>query len=363
MSTTFPAQPEQLTDAWLTATLRASGAIGPSSTVTSCTITPVGAGIGLLGLVMRLHLTYADGPGPASLVVKFAHPVEANRAIAMNTRMYEREVTFFNEIAASVDVPKPVCHFAAVDTVTGENIVLLEDLGHYRVGDQVDGVALEEARQIIDAIVPLHAAFWGRTDDPLLDDAMRVDSSYVERFMPSVLGTWERGVELFAHVIAPEVLPDVPRYVAAMRGLHALMGRRTQTVVHGDVRLDNVMFGQQPDHHPVMLIDWQAIMVSNPVHDLSYLLTQSMPTDLRRAHEAELIARYHERLLEHGVTDYTLEQCTDDYDVGALYLFSYPLIIGGVCDVEQPRGIQLAEAVLSRSSQAIADRGLLRLID
>ena len=364
MTKSYPVQPEELTNEWLTTALTEAGALTPGRSVTNFEVTNVGAGIGLLGLVVRVSIGYdGDGPapGPESIVVKFATPVEANRAVAMNTRMYEREVTFFNSVAPSVGVPMPVCYFAAVDTTTGENIVALEDLKAYRCGDQVDGVGVDEAKLIIDAIAPLHAAFWGRTDQPLLDNAMRVDSSYAEAFPPSLDMTWENCVKLFPHAIAADVLPEVSRYVEGLRGVMKLMGQRTQTFVHGDVRLDNVMFGTG-EQHPVMLVDWQAVMVSNPAHDLSYMLSQSLDVEVRRAHEAELVEYYHAALLRNGVTDYSLEQCYDDYDVGVLFLFSYPLIIGGFCDMS-PRAVQLAEAVLERSSATVSDRNLLRLLD
>ena len=364
MTKSYPVQPEELTNEWLTTTLTEAGALTPGRSVTDFSVTNVGAGIGLLGLVVRVSLSYdgdAPAPGPESIVVKFATPVEANRAVAMNTRMYEREVTFFNNVAPAVDVPMPVCYFAAVDTTTGDNIVALEDLKAYRCGDQVDGVGVDEAKLIIDAITPLHAAFWGRTDQPLLDKAMRIDTSYVEAFPPSLDMTWENCVKLFPHAIAADVLPEVSRYVAGLRGVMKLMGQRTQTFVHGDVRLDNVMFGTG-DQHPVMLVDWQAVMVSNPAHDLSYMLSQSLDVEVRRAHEAELVEYYHAALLRNGVTDYSLEQCYDDYDVGVLFLLSYPLIIGGFCDMT-PRAVQLAEAVLERSSATVSDRNLLRLLD
>lgn len=365
MATTYPAQPEQLTNQWLTNALTDAGALTPGRSVTDFSVTNVGAGIGLLGLVVRANLTYDEGdpaPGPDSIVIKFATPVEANRAVAMNTRMYEREVTFFNTVAPSVAVPMPQCYYAAVDTTTGDNIVALEDLKAYRAGDQVEGVSVDGAKLIIDAIAPLHAAFWGKTDQPLLDNAMRIDTSYVESFPPSLDMTWENCVKLFPHAIAADVLPEVGRYVKRLRDVMTMMGQRTQTFIHGDVRLDNVMFGSGPDQHPVMLVDWQAVMVSNPGHDLSYMLTQSLDVDVRRAHESELVEYYHSALLRHGVTDYTLEQCFDDYDVGALFLFSYPLIIGGFCDMT-PRAVQLAEAILHRSSTAVSDRRLLRLLD
>ena len=359
-SAVFPAHPDQLSAPWLTTMLRESGALDGDRRVGAFDVSPVGSGTGLLGMVVRLELTYEGGPPggePASLVVKFAHPNAENRAIAMNTRMYEREVSFFHRIAGAIDVPKPFCHFAAVDSATGENIVVLEDLRAYRCGDQVAGVSPTEARAIVDALVPLHAAYWGRTDGELLADAMRIDTSYAESFPPSLYGTWQRGVELFADDIHADVLADVERYVQNLPYLHRLMGERTQTVVHGDVRLDNVMFAEQHGQHPVVLLDWQAIMVSNPLHDLAYLASQSLEVDDRRAHEHDLIAHYRAALGERGI-DVSLADCVESYDIAALFLFSYPLIIGGFCDTSDERGVALARAVLRRSSATVADRNL-----
>jgi hypothetical protein len=152
-------QPEQLTAQWLTTALADSGALSPGRKVTDFSVADVGAIAGLLGIVMRVHLSYdSDGPlpGPESIVVKFATSVEANRAIAMNTRMYEREVDFFNNVAPSIAVPMSQCFYAAVNPVAGENIVALEDLRGYRAGDQVDGVGRDGAKLIIDAMIPLY---------------------------------------------------------------------------------------------------------------------------------------------------------------------------------------------------------------
>ena len=187
---------------------------------------------------------------------------------------------------------------------------------------------------------------------------MRVDGEYVGGLSPGVEGTWERCVEQFGSCITPDVLAALDRYIAVIRPFHPVMGRRTQTLVHGDVRLDNVLFGHD-DQHPVVLIDWQAVMISNPLQDLSYLLSQNLTVADRRAHEDELVRYYYDKVCSLGVADYTLEQCWDDYDVGVLYLLSYPLIIGGAFDPANDRGKQLAEEMLRRSSQTVTDRGLL----
>ena len=80
MAATYPVQPEQLTNEWLTAALTDAGALTPGRSVTDFSVTNVGDGLGLLGLVMRADITYdvaSPVPGPDSIVIKFATPVEA----------------------------------------------------------------------------------------------------------------------------------------------------------------------------------------------------------------------------------------------------------------------------------------------
>lgn len=362
----FPTHPDELTVDWLSAILHRDGHLAPGRVVTGFEATTIGEGVSLLGLVQRVSLTYSDGEGPAgppSVVIKFAHPLEANRAIAMNTRMYEREIDFFENIAPHVDMTLTSYFHGAIDTDTGMNVVVIEDLHSYRAGDQVEGIGPDEAKLIIDSFAPLNAAFWGRCDQPLLDTCMRIDSSYVEPFLPGVFGTWERCRELFPDCITDDVMAALPVYIDALRDLHRLMGERTQTLVHGDVRLDNVMFGADPHHDPVVLIDWQAVMVSNPMQDVAYMLSQSMDTDLRRRHEDELIAYYRDKVTELGVDGYTIEQATADYDIAALWIMAYPLIIGGAFDPANERGRTLAEKILQRSTQTVTDRGLLSILE
>jgi Ecdysteroid kinase-like family len=365
----FPAHPPELEINWLTNMMQNASILGTGRHVTGFTTTRIGDGVALLGDVVRLEFTYDDddglgdgGAGPDSLVFKFAHELEANRAIANNTRMYEREVTFFNDMASSINVPMPACYYANIDPETTENIVVLEDLRDYRPADQVVGVTAAEAKLIIDAFAPLQAKFWNNVEQDVLKTAMRIDTEYVTAFAPTINFTWEQGVAAFGYCIPDDIRPDIPRYVAAIPEILRMNGQRTQSVVHGDVRLDNVMIGKNADQHPVMLIDWQNVMISNPAQDLAYLLTQNMTIEERRAHEDDLVEHYCRRLQEHGVTGYSVEQCWKDHDVAALFLFAYPIVIAGIYDGSTERGRLLAEGVLTRCAQAVSDRKLFDLL-
>ena len=124
---TFPVLPEQLTNEWFTSMLRDAKKLGGDNTVTGFDVSYIGDGVGLLGMVIRVKLSYSDAAnaGPASVVIKFAHPVPENRAIAANLNMYEREVIFFNEVSSQVATPQPDCYFAAMNYELSCNVVVL----------------------------------------------------------------------------------------------------------------------------------------------------------------------------------------------------------------------------------------------
>jgi hypothetical protein len=359
----FPVHPSELTPAWLTGQLRDAGAITTSS-VTGLTTSPVGEGIGMLGILVRAVLEYDDPErgAPASLVAKFATPIVGNRAVAMDYLLYEREVRFYKQLASTAKAASPRCFGAEIDTATGDFVLLLEDLSGYRVGDQVIGCSAEEAKQIIDAVVPLHVAYWGKTDLAELDIAPQISGKQQSDGITGGCQVgWDPAMELFGDVIAPEIKAARDRFLAAVPELHLMMGQRTQTLVHCDVRLDNLMFGVEPDHHRVLLLDW-SIAKSTGLQDLAYLTSQNVTIAERRAHESELVEHYQRRLVELGVTTQSIEQTWADYKVAMLYLFCFAIVIGGTLDPSNDRGRAFMRSLLERSSAALMDHDLLSLL-
>lgn len=360
----FPVRPEQLTVGWLEGLIRAGGDLAAGERLVSFEVKPVGEVIGVLGEVVRVFLTYStSGAGPATLVIKFAHKNTENRQIANNTKMYEREVRFFNEIAHEVQMPRTKCYFAQMDPVTGGNAVVIEDLVGYDVGDQVKGVTLEQVKMVIDAISPLHARFYDNWREKF-GHMMTFDSDeYIEGFSPGFFGTWEQAIKNFPECFPQELLDALPRYVAGFKKIMKEMGNRRMTFIHGDVKMDNAMFGNgRPGSLPVIMIDWQNVMVSNPLQDLAWLAASSLEVDVRRAIEDEYLEYYHRKMAEHGVRDYTIEQIHDDYDIGLLFIMSFNILIAGAFVPSSERDRRMAIVGLERAIAAVIDRGLLTRI-
>ncbi len=339
----FPTCPDQLSAAWL------SQALGVA--VSGFVVEPMGVGSGIIGLVTRLHLSSAGGP--SSIIAKFPSPAAENRAVAQTYDMYGREVSFYRSVARDVSLRVPACYFADIDRETGDFLLLLEDLQDMRVGDQVAGCSASEAERVIRGIAKLHARTWATNDSSTLichDNPAQRDG------MISGFGMgWPVVRERFADLIPAAgdrlqcAMPEaVPRLLAAMC-------RPPMCVVHADVRLDNVMFGDGD----IALVDWQSVCLSAPEQDLAYFVTQSLSDRVRNAHD--WVALYHRALLDEGV-DYSLTQCRRRYRISALYLLCYAVIIAGTLDTGNERGRILARTLLGNSLRSLTELDAFALL-
>ena len=88
------------------------------------------------------------------------------------------------------------------------------------------------------------------------------------------------------------------------------------TVVHGDYRLDNLLFGGSGGGVPIAVVDWQTCAHGPALSDVAYFVGAGLLADERRAHEQDLVRRYHDGLVAAGVGDYGWDRCWADYRRG-----------------------------------------------
>jgi hypothetical protein len=354
----LPGSAEALTPDWLTEALMRGGVLGPTGRVSACEAAPLGAGGGLIGLVARVNVDYegdADG-APRSLIAKFPSPLEANRTVAETYDMYGREVRFYRELAAYTPLPHPRCYFAAQAPQGSDFVLLLEDFGDRRIGDQVAGSDLADAEVVVDAMAAFHASSFGRTGDaryawvtPHANDAQ------IAGMEAGFAAGWPRFIEMLGDVVPPRVQRWGARAGPSTRAILEALCAGPLVIAHADFRLENMFFATRAGHPPFAIIDWQSVTKSSPGQDLAYFLTQSVQLDVRRTHERALLARYLEGLRAHGVRDYGETDVWRDYRRAALYLLDYAVIIAATLDHSNERGMAIARALSERACAALDD--------
>jgi len=320
--------------------------------VASAARSRIAEGVGLLSEIYRVEM---QGDGiPDSVVVKISTPNVEARQSATTYRMYEREIRFFQRLAPSAPIRAPEAYCAEWDPATEDSVVVMEDLTALRAGDQAAGLTGDEAAMGLEQLAALHARWWG---DDTLDGLTWAGSLLDPTYYVGIPAGFEMllpvAKEHYGHVLAP-ALDLLDRLHPQINRLQKHLCRGPNTLLHGDFRGDNLLFGVAPDHPPAALLDFQAVVVGRGEMELGYFLGQSLTIDERRTHERALIERYASELGRHGVTGYSSEECWDDYRCSLLYSLAYGVLMAGL-DVAHPPTFAKVEMILDRLATAADD--------
>jgi len=373
----FPAQPAELSAAWLTSVLRSAGRIPPSASVSAFTTTPLGASVGLASTLCRVAATVTQPDAPPvrlAAVAKFTPTDPEARAFVQHMGMFARECGFYTALRGrAAAVTAPACWFAHHDAATGAACLLLEDLdaGGWQAGDQVAGASVEQAQAVLEGAAKQHAAFWAH---PLLPDwatwLPALDGAHFAAGDPSaaVFGAaWPRWRRRYPAALAllpphlPAALDAAPgAFGGAAARLLRQLGRSPGTLLHGDLRLDNVVWRRDCGRLATRQLDMGDCASGRAAFDVAYFLSMSLEPSLRRAHQDALLAHYAAALRGAGVSDYPAAQLQADYRAASAYSLCLAVGLGGgetEPEAMAPRRAALAAAVATRAATALADLG------
>jgi hypothetical protein len=300
---TVPSRISDLTGEWLSAAL---ASVADGAEVTDLFVVPIGEGVGA-NAVRLVPIWDRPTSAPASVVAKVPASEETSRRRGFATRTYELEVAFYSQLAPTVWVNRPVCYLAHYDLGRESYVVLLQDMAPAAAADQVPGCTPQDAASVMPELAALHAPHWdasGLLDIAWLErpgpEAAEVGAQLVAAWFPAFVDRYEARLD-------PVVLPLCERLLGA---LEPYLADRPGpwTGLHGDLRLENVLFG----HPRVTVVDWQTVQIGPGLSDVACFIGSALPPDVRLAHELELVRTYHWQLATSGV-DLAWDDCWDAY--------------------------------------------------
>ena len=309
----FPAHPDAVTPEWLTARLRAGGALD-AGRVTAISWQPIGTG--QVGDSVRFTLGYEGGVGPATLAGKFPAADATSRGTAAAFGLYAKEVGFYRDLAPLLDVRVPRAYAAEADDSGAEFVLLFEDLGPCRQGNQLASCSLADARHAVRQAAAIHAPSW--------NDSAIIDLPWLHirpEALAQVKALYPQAHRLFAERYADSLEPELMRVCDALNEASPhWFGREggDRCLIHGDFRLDNMLFDIRGGAEPIAVLDWQTVAVGNGLTDIGYFLGCGIGDALRREAEGELIELYCAEMTKRGVP-LAREAVWDDYRLGALH--------------------------------------------
>ena len=307
--TDVPLGIDAVTSQWLTAALGAE--------VTDVHAEQIAQDSGFSSLLYRLHLA-GDGV-PSTLIAKLPAQSDARGAMEL-LGGYRRELAFYQVVAGRAPMETPRVYTARMIDGTADFVLLLEDLADWDNADHLAGLSMARARICVEALAGLHA--WSTANPAALEAFPSIDTAIARDLLVPAFGPgWQVYLD-HASVPVPKAVADSAARFAdgAGEALEALTER--SMLLHGDIRADNLFF----DVERMKVVDFQFASVGTGAADIAYLVSQGLPTEVRRGHDEALVREYLAQLAGYGVDDYAFDQAWRHYRFAAAYLMVLPVI-------------------------------------
>ena len=340
----IPLDVADATPAWLSAALGAA----------VDAVTVLDAHSGTTGRA-RLGVEYADGAsGPASVFLKLAPFDERQRRFVDAVGLGVAEARFYRDVGAEVPIRIPAVHHAEIDD-DGHFVMVLEDLEApgLRFPSPDDPDAADVVAAIIESLGRLHARYWG---DPRLDgelhwvtEGWRVGfegagpfiGKALDRFGDEMGSTFRRLAELYV-----ERAPDIA----------TLLGAGPPTLIHGDPHLGNLFM----DGPTAGFFDWGMVWRATGVRDVAYVLGNSTRTEVRRAHEEELLRIYLHVLAASGI-DLGFDEAWRQYRLLVIYAWNSATSTAAMGSRWQTE--EVGHSGMTHATQAVEDLESVTLLE
>jgi hypothetical protein len=276
---------EEITPQWLTHALREGGYLKDAS-VKSIEKKIIGDAKGFLSSVVQVKIEYdtIEKDAPVSVVVKIEPEEGGFKDFGDELNAFQREIHFYRDVAANLSIRLPKLYYA-VDQPPAYSMVM-EDLSYYIPGDQVVGMHERQVMTTVEEIARIQAQYWNNdTLEKLtwMPDTNGMSDDYADK--------WESFVEHYGYCLddkGRELCGKLARFIDWKKDE---IQKRPKTIVHSDLREDNLLFPPLGSDGSILILDWQLTVKSIGAFDVARLMGGSELPKERKGHQFEVLKR------------------------------------------------------------------------
>ena len=315
----------------------------------------IGTGVGFVGEIHRCFLSWdaTRGDLPASVIVKVPSKLPLNRSLGEGLQLYEREVIAYEKLSSNMGLPMPNVLYSAMDDdptpwldsvinflfsllplggvswltvkfleLASKNrrlrryVLVLEDIADARPPSQVEGGSLDDALISLETLAKFHAHHWMKEESIAVSDRIWALNRLPKVSQASYARNREEFIGRFGELVGDEKMRVIDDTQDRLEDLLAPLAQDPWTLLHGDYRLDNIMFRPNGE---IVVIDYQLLSKGRPGWDVAYFITTALSADYK-SEEETMLKHYHETLLRAGITNYSFEELVDDVELTKLLL-------------------------------------------
>lgn len=347
--TDLPSCPEQITVAWLGEIFSTS-----EKTIEAQAVEVVESHSGTTGRT-RVRVEWSSGVDlPTDIFVKLPPTDPTSREMVISTGMGRREAQFYQRLGGEVPVRIPAPLWSGWSEDASQYVMLMEDLAE-------NGCSFPNAREpnlakyahtLMRSLARLHAHFW---------DSSRFsgDLSWVE---PAMRHEWgqilvKSGLEQFGGEMPDEFNRLGRFYLDHTEAFSDFLDRGPHTLIHGDCHLGNLFV----DGEQIGFLDWACFSHAPGMRDVAYFISNSLPTELRRAEQESLLRVYSQELTAAGGPNVAWDEIWQQYRRFVAY--SWVSAVTTAAAGSRMQSLEIGRAAMERTQAAIQDLETVALFE
>jgi thiamine kinase-like enzyme len=268
-------------------------------------------------------------------------------------------VAFYRDVAALAPTGTPKVYVARMADDGLGFVLVLEDLCHWHNVDHLAGLTLDQARLVAAELASLHAWSARPANAALRQPFPSLDTPMMRDVLPAVFA---QGWQVYRTHSTAEVAQAVERHAerfSERAGAALTVLTEQDTLVHGDIRADNVFFSGDR----CKIVDYQMAARGVGAIDLGYLVSQGLPTAIRTGRDEKLVSGYRSELVARGVSGYGFDALWRHYRFAVAYMIVLPVVALVGWDVLPERSRKLCLTLTDRAAATIDEIGATEVFD
>ena len=255
-------------------------------------------------------------------------------------RTFQREVLAYQLLKPLGGKYVPRCIASASVPDGSDGLILLQEIFPCRTGDQIQGLSFRELSSVARSIGSVHARFW--------------NSKQLQKIKALPLHQYNRAHETGKHTqiflrycgsfLTKKDLKRIEHFLPTITQALRLAKKRPITLVHGDLRADNLLLVRSK----VFIVDWQIAARGLGAFDLARVIGGSSARPLTLRDQHKLIHIWQKTLHQGGVRGYNFEDAWRDYQIGVALTLSIPITNGPTLVQLSTRGRKIASLMVRR---------------
>ena len=253
-----------------------------------------------------------------SQIFKYENTEKNNLSnMANKLQLYNREYYFYTNISSKINVQIP--KFYGLVENNGTNIgIILENLidKKYKINLNLNLESIDVTLKIVDRMAKMHSKFWNKNLNKMFPE---LKNSTCDTFSPFFTEFIEERYELFKSnwfkTLNKSQIEKCNEIFINFSNIQKRFSSGAHlTFIHGDIKSPNIFYDIENGYEPYF-IDWQHCAIGKGVQDLIFFIIESFNIENIKQIFHLTKYYYYKKILEYGITNYSLEEYEKDiYD-------------------------------------------------